>query len=193
MKRKKQIRPKYKRSILFFCYLAGVFDRCFKCNKGDVKDAAFIAGRIAAFTDYTAKMMKTLEDATEKSRSEAQIIISSLDNTEPPDGKSMGQKRARKLLEERKAAVITLDSSIRRETFKAKESILSYVDKLKAQTTAYAHGLTKRTAADPQLNALYSIEQNSAFIAYRNTNAVTDSAIHLKANEIAGITEKGEE
>lgn len=190
MKTKKHKKPRFRNSVLFFCYLAGVFDRWFKRNKGEVEDAAFIARRIAAFTDYTAIMMKTLEEGTEQYRSEAQIIMSNLDDAESPNGKSMGQKRARKLLEERRAKLITLDGSIRKETIKAKESLLPYMDKLKAQTTAYAHGFSKKPIADAMLTALYSVEQNGAYIAYQQTNAVIDKAIHEKAKSFAGITEK---
>lgn len=190
MKAKKQRKPKYRNSILFICYLTGVFDRWFKRNKGEVEDASFIARRIAAFTDYTAMMMKALEEGTEQYRSEAQIIMSNLDESESPNGKSMGQKRARKLLEERRAKLITLDGSIRKETVKAKETLLPYVDKLKAQTIAYAHGFSKKPIADALLTALYSVEQNSAYAAYQNTNAVIDDAIHAKTKEFAGITDK---
>ncbi|MBR6618399.1 MAG: hypothetical protein IKL00_11090 [Oscillospiraceae bacterium] len=193
MKAKKQRKPKYRNSILFICYLTGVFDRWFKRNKGAVEDAAFIAKRIAAFTDYSAMMMKLLEDTTENSRSEAQVIMSSLDDTESSKGASMGQKRARKLLEERKTKLIMLDGSIRKETVKAKEALLPYMEKLKAQTKAYAHGFSKKPIADSMLVALYSVEQNSAFIAYQKSNSVVDNAIHAKAKAFAGITEKEDE
>lgn len=144
MKTKKRKNPKFRYSIIFICYLAGVFDRWFKRNKGAVEDAAFIAKRIAALTDYTAAVMNLLEEDTEKYRSEAQIIMSSLDETESLNVKSMGQKRARKLLEERRTKLITLDGSIRKETINAKEALLPYIDKLKAQTIAYAHGFSKK-------------------------------------------------
>ena len=190
MKAKKYKKPRFRNSVLFFCYLAGVLDRWFKRNKGEVEDAAFIARRIAAFTDYTAMMMKALEDGTEQYRSEAQIIMSNLDEADSPNGKSMGQKRARKLLEERRAKLITLDGSIRKEAVKANETLLPYVDKLKAQTIAYAHGFSKKPIAEAILTALYSVEQNSAYAAYQTTNAVIDDAIHAKAKEFAGITDK---
>lgn len=83
MKTKKHKKPRFRNSVLFFCYLAGVFDRWFKRNKGEVEDAAFIARRIAAFTDYAALMMKALEESTEQYRSEAQIIMSNLVNMSP--------------------------------------------------------------------------------------------------------------
>lgn len=190
MKAKKHKKPRFRNSVLFFCYLARVFDRWFKRNKGEVEDAAFIARRIAAFTDYTALMMKALEEGTEQYRSEAQIIMSNLDDAESLNGKSMGQKRARKLLEERRAKLITLDGSIRKEAVKASETLLPYVDKLKAQTIAYAHGFSKKPIADAILTALYSVEQNSAYAAYQSTNVVIDDAIHAKAKEFAGITDK---
>lgn len=189
MKTKRAKKPKYRRSVLFFCYLTGVFDRWFKRNKGEVENASFIAKRIAAFTDYTAYTMKKLEADTESTRSEAQIIMSLLDSTDVASGKSMGQKRARKLMEERKAQLIKHDGVIRGETVKAKELLLPYMDKLKAQTIAYAHGF-KKPIADALLTALYSVEQNSAYIAYQKTNAVIDKAIHVKAKGFAGIKEE---
>lgn len=190
MKAKKQKKPRFRNSFLFFCYLAGVFDRWFKRNKGEVEDAAFIARRIAAFTDYTAMMMEALEESTEKNRNEAQIIMSALDATGSSSGATMGQKRARKLLEERRAKLITLDGSIRKDTVKAKETLLPYVEQLKAQTTAYAHGFSKKAITDTKLCVMYSIEQNSAYITYQKTNAVVDGAIHVKAKAFAGISEK---
>lgn len=190
MKAKKYKKPRFRNSVLFFCYLAGALDRWFKRNKGEVEDAAFIARRIAAFTDYTAMMMKVLEEGTEQYRSEAQIIMSNLDEADSPNGKSMGQKRARKLLEERRAKLITLDGAIRKEAVKASETLLPYVDKLKAQTIAYAHGFSKKPIAEAILTALYSVEQNSAYAAYQTTNAVIDDAIHTKAKKFAGITDK---
>ena len=190
MKAKKHKKPRFRHSALYFCYLAGVFDRWFKRNKGEVENAAFIARRIAAFTDYTALMMKALEDGTEQYRSEAQIIMSNLDETESLNGRSMGQKRARKLLEERRARLITLDGLIRKEAVKASEGLLPYMDKLKAQTIAYAHGFSKKPIAEAILTALYSVEQNSAYDTYQATNAVIDDAIHAKATEFAGITDK---
>lgn len=164
MKAKKHKKPRFRNSILFFCYLAGVFDRWFKRNKGEVEDASFIARRIAAFTDYTAMTMKT-----EQYRSEAQIIMSNLDDANSPNGKSMGQKRARKLLEESRAKLITLDGSIRKEAVKAREMLLPYADKLKTQTITYAHGFSKKPLAEAILTALYSVEQNSAYVIYQNT------------------------
>lgn len=189
MKKRKVRKPKYRRSILFFCYLTGVFDRWFKRNKGEVEDASFIAKRIVAFTDYTAYTMKRLETDTEGIRSEAQIIMSSLDSTDSVNGKSMGQKRARKLMEERKAQLIKHDGTIRGETVKAKEALLPYMEKLKAQTTAYAHGF-KKPIADALLTTLYSVDNNSAYTAYQKTNAVIDKAIHVKVKNFAGIKEE---
>lgn len=58
MKAKKYKKPRFRNSVLFFCYLAGGLDRWFKRNKGEVEDAAFIARRIAAFTDYTATRIR---------------------------------------------------------------------------------------------------------------------------------------
>lgn len=193
MKTKKRKNPKFRYSIIFICYLAGVFDRWFKRNKGAVEDAAFIAKRIAALTDYTAAVMNLLEEDTEKYRSEAQIIRSSLDETESLNVKSMGQKRARKLLEERRTKLITLDGSIRKETINAKEALLPYIDKLKAQTIAYAHGFSKKMIADAMLATLYTVEQNRAYLVYQQTNAVIDNAIYEKAKSIAYITEKEDE
>lgn len=189
MKREKHKKPKFRNSVLLFCYLTGVFDRWFHRNKGEVEDAAFLAKRIAAFTDYVAVTMTRLEEVTAPVRNEAQVIMSTLDGTDQIVGKSMGQKRARKLMESKKAELIKLDGVIRAESVKATELLLPYVDKLKAQTIAYAHGY-KRPIADAKVSVFFNVEQNSAYLGYQQMNAITDTAVHKKAMAYTGVKEE---
>ncbi len=123
----KHYKQKFRRYILYFCYLTGMFDRLFKRNRGEVEDSAFIAKRIAAFTDCIAITMKVLEESTEESRSEAQILMSSLDDEISVIGKSLGQKRARKAIDQKKAQLIKLDGSIRIESFLILQSIRTII------------------------------------------------------------------
>lgn len=189
MEKKKIKKPKFRKSILFFCYLTGIFDRLFHRNKGDVEDSSFVAKRIAAFTDYVALVMTKLQETTESSRNEAQVIMSMLDDKSQIIGQSMGQKRAKKLMNEKKAELIKLDGIIRAESVKVTEILLPYVDKLKAQTIAYAHGY-KRPIADAKVSVFFNVEQNSAFLAYQQMNATVDSVVHKKVMCIAGIKEE---
>ncbi len=185
----KKYKQRYRKSVLYFCYLTGVLDHLFKRNKGEVEDSAFIAKRIAAFTDCIATAMKALEESTEESRSEAQILMSSLDDEISVNGKSMGQKRARKAIDHKKAQLIKLDGSMRIEIVKAMESLIPYMEALKAQTVAYSHGF-KKPIADSLLMAMFSIEQNSAYISYQDSTVIIDNAIHLKALDFAKIKEE---
>ncbi len=168
---------KYLKTPLFWCYVTGVFDRWFHRNDRKMENSAFVSKRKAAFTDYSASVMVSLENVTKRFRSDAQHLVEMLDTLKQEGDNSMGKKRKNaKVLQNRKT-LIELDNSLRSEELKAHESILSYAETLKAQTTAYSHGL-RAPVSSAALTDIYSVDNNPAVVEFNQAHSEVDNIIH---------------
>ena len=169
---------KYLRSPCFVCYMTGVFDRWFRRNDGKTENSGFVSKRRAAFTDYSASIMVTLENVTKRPRDDALYLVQMMDNSKQDgESNSMGRKRRNaKALQDRKT-LIELDNLLLSEKLKAHEGILAYAEILKSQTTAYSHGLRDSVSASI-LADIYSVESNPSVIEFNQTHSDIDNMIH---------------
>ena len=171
----KKSKVHYYRTWLWACFMKGKIDRILKHNE-EIMDSVFLMKRKAGYTEYVANAMIELDDKIKGLRTEAEILISSMN---PVIVEKRNCLRNKRLLEKQKAQteqLIKITSSVRSETLKAHEYLIPYSDILKAQVISYAKGY-KKNVDETDLNEMFPMEQNKAYKYYLNFNQYIDELL----------------